>query len=98
MSSELNQLLKPLRDKIDALDHQILDLLNQRAQTATEVGKVKHGFDADDAVINPERVAQVIRALEKDNLIGVLPNASATAVWTETISSCRGFERGLTIA
>ena len=98
MSSELNQLLKPLRDKIDALDHQILDLLNQRAKAAIEVGKVKHGFDAGDAVIKPEREAQVIRALQKDNLNGVFPNSSVQAVWTEIISACRGLERGLTIA
>lgn len=36
MGSELNQLLKPLRDKIDAIDHQILELLNERALTAIE--------------------------------------------------------------
>ena len=98
MSSELNQLLKPLRDKIDALDHEILDLLNQRAQTAIEVGKVKHRYDADDAVLKPEREAQVIRALQKDNLYGTFPNSSVEAVWTEIISACRGLERGLTIA
>lgn len=98
MSAELNQLLKPLRDKIDAVDHQILELLNERAQTAIEVGKVKHKYDADDAVIKPEREAQVIRALQQDNLNSAFPNTSVEAVWTEIISACRGLERGLTIA
>lgn len=98
MSIELNQLLKPLRDKIDALDHQILELLNQRAQTAIEVGKVKHKYDAGDAVIKPEREAQVIRALQKDNLNGLFLNSSVESVWTEIISACRGLERGLTVA
>ncbi|SUA59612.1 prephenate dehydratase [Oligella urethralis] len=98
MSSKLNQLLKPLRDRIDAIDHQILDLLNQRAQTAIEVGKVKHAYNADDAILKPEREAQVIGALQGDNLYGTFPNTSVEAVWTEIISACRGLERGLTIA
>ena len=98
MSSELNKLLKPLRDKIDAIDHQILDLLNQRAQTAIEVGKVKHAYDADDAVLKPEREAQLIGVLQKDNLYGTFPNTSVEAVWTEIVSACRGLERGLTVA
>ena len=98
MSSELNQLLKPLRDKIDMLDHQILDLLNQRAQAAIDVGQVKHGFDAGGAVIKPEREAQVIRSLQEENLNGRFPNTSVASVWTEIISACRGLERGLTVA
>lgn len=98
MGSELNQLLKPLRDKIDAIDHQILELLNERALTAIEVGKVKEGYDADDAVIKPEREAKIIRALQRDNLQGTFPNNSVRAVWTEIISACRGLERGLIVA
>jgi chorismate mutase/prephenate dehydratase len=43
MSTE-EQRLAPLREKIDALDAQILDLLTQRAKAAQEVGHVKGGF------------------------------------------------------
>ena len=37
----LQSRLEPLRERIDALDTQILDLLNQRARAALEVGEVK---------------------------------------------------------
>ena len=36
-----DDLLKPLRERIDALDEQLLALLNERAQCALEVGKIK---------------------------------------------------------
>jgi len=36
-----DDLLKPLRERIDALDEQLLTLLNERAQCALEVGKIK---------------------------------------------------------
>jgi chorismate mutase/prephenate dehydratase len=43
MSTE-EQRLVPLREKIDSLDAQILDLLTKRAKAAQEVGHVKGGF------------------------------------------------------
>jgi chorismate mutase/prephenate dehydratase len=33
--------LAPLRERIDAIDHEIVALLNERAQIALEIGKVK---------------------------------------------------------
>lgn len=42
MDDSLQDKLRPLRDRIDAIDAQILDLLSQRAHTAQEVGSVKH--------------------------------------------------------
>ena len=49
--------LKPLREQIDAIDAQILDLLNRRARVAQEVGHVKAETNAP--VFRPEREAQV---------------------------------------
>ena len=51
--------LKPLREQIDAIDAQILDLLNRRARVAQEVGHVKAETNAP--VFRPEREAQVLR-------------------------------------
>ena len=45
--------LTPLREKIDAIDARILDLLNQRARVAEEVGHVKAETNAP--VFRPER-------------------------------------------
>ena len=53
----MEKLLKPLRDRIDEIDTQILDLLNRRARVAQEVGHVKNKLDAP--IFRPDREAQV---------------------------------------
>ena len=57
--------LTPLRVQIDAIDAQILDLLNQRARLAQEVGHVKAETNAP--VFRPEREAQVLRGVADRN-------------------------------
>src|SRR5690606_31640214 len=98
MDNSLQDALKSLRDKIDHIDRSILELLNQRAQTAIEVGKVKHAHQADSAVLKPEREAQVIRHLQELNRYGTFTETGVRAVWAEIISVCRGLEKGLTVA
>lgn len=97
MDEDLQRALRPLRDRIDALDAQILDLLSQRARAAQEVGEAKHAAQADGPVLRPEREAEVIRRLQQLNP-GPFPNAAVASVWTEIISACRGLERGMTVA
>ncbi|GAA5236494.1 prephenate dehydratase [Verticiella sediminum] len=95
---DLARQLAPLREGIDALDAQILELLSERARLALRVGEVKHALGGQDvAVLRPEREAQVIRGLQARNP-GPLPTDAVHAVWTEIISACRGLERGLTVA
>ena len=53
MKVESEGRLKLLRQKIDSLDEQILHLLNQRAETALEVGRVKSEAQRDP--YNPQR-------------------------------------------
>jgi chorismate mutase/prephenate dehydratase len=62
MDDELNSKLKPLRDRIDAIDAQLIALLNQRAAVALEVGEVKKLYNAP--VFRPEREQQVIARLQ----------------------------------
>ena len=97
MDDSLQGKLRPLRERIDALDTQILKLLNERARAAQDVGEVKHAAGADGPVLKPEREAQVIRRLQQDNQ-GPLPADAVAALWTEIISACRGLERGMTMA
>ena len=54
----LDNQLKPLREKIDAVDAQILTLLNARAELAQQVGHLKANTNAP--VFRPEREAQVL--------------------------------------
>ncbi|SHG87083.1 prephenate dehydratase [Pollutimonas bauzanensis] len=97
MDNSLQARLLPVRKQIDALDEQILDLLNQRAVAAQEVGKIKEDFDLDGPVLKPEREAMVIRRLQALNQ-GPFTAQAIDAVWTQIISTCRGLESVLTVA
>jgi len=57
--------LPELRDKIDALDRELLALLNRRAGLALEVGEIKK--KEGSVVFRPEREAQVIDGLKSGN-------------------------------
>ena len=94
MSTE-EQRLAPLREKIDALDVQILDLLTQRAKAAQEVGHVKGGFSSP--VFRPERERQVVARLQEINQ-GPLLSDGIAAIWREVMSACRALEARQTIA
>lgn len=97
MDDSLQAKLKPLRERIDSIDAQILELLCQRARAAQDVGEVKHAASADGPVLRPEREAEVIRRLQQLNR-GPFPRDAVASVWTEIISACRGLERGMTVA
>lgn len=87
--------LKPLREKIDAVDAQILDLLNARAQLALQVGHLKANTNAP--VFRPEREAQVLRGVAERNQ-GPLPNLDLQLIFREVMSACRALERRVTVA
>jgi chorismate mutase/prephenate dehydratase len=97
MNNELLARLQPLRERIDAIDEQILELLNERARTAQAVGEVKKEFDVDGPVLKPEREAVIIRSLQARNK-GPFTAEAIDAVWTQIISTCRGLESVLTVA
>jgi chorismate mutase/prephenate dehydratase len=90
MSDELNTKLGPLRARIDALDVQLLALLNQRAAVALEVGEVKKQFNAP--VFRPEREQQVIAALQRAN-DGPLGGEHIGAIWREIMAASRALEK-----
>ncbi len=87
--------LKPLRVQIDAIDAQILDLLNRRARVAQEVGHVKAKTNAP--VFRPEREAQVLRKVA-DNNPGPLDSSDVQTIFREIMSSCRALERRVNVA
>lgn len=87
--------LKPLRDQIDSIDAQILDLLNRRGRIAQNVGHVKSKTDAP--VFRPEREAQVLRGVAERNP-GPLANDDLQTIFREIMSACRALERRVTVA
>lgn len=87
-----NKLLK-YRTKIDDIDKKILNLLNERAKSAVEIGKIKK----DSAIYVPSRETEVINNLIKNNK-GPLTNQDITYIYREIIGVCRGLESKLKIA
>jgi chorismate mutase/prephenate dehydratase len=89
-----NKLL-PLRHQIDAIDAQILDLLNQRARVAEAVGHLKAETNAP--VFRPEREAQVLRGVAERNP-GPLNSDDVQLIFREIMSACRALERRVVVA
>lgn len=81
--------LPELRVQIDAVDLELLKILNQRAALAHEVGEIKRVEGS--AVFRPEREAQVISSLQQANP-GPLKNQSVAMIWREVMSACRALE------
>ncbi|MEM8783630.1 MAG: chorismate mutase, partial [Planctomycetota bacterium] len=88
--------LAPLRERIDTLDAQIVELLNQRAGVVVEVGQVKR--DAGEAVpiYAPDREQQVLAKIKAHNQ-GPLPDRCLDAIWRELMSGSFALERPLRI-
>ena len=87
MSADDDQ-LRPLRERIDALDVKLLALLNERAQCALEIGKVKERQHVDSdhettVFYRPERVAQILRRLTDHNP-GPLSTGDVETLFRET--------------
>ncbi len=89
MDDELNTRLKPLRARIDAIDAQLIELLNQRAAVALEVGEVKKHFNAP--VFRPEREQQVIARLQGLSA-GPLADQHIDSIWREIMAASRALE------
>jgi chorismate mutase / prephenate dehydratase len=87
--------LLALRGRIDAVDRELLALLNQRATLALEVGELKKREGS--VVFRPEREAQVIDGLKAGNP-GPLRNDSVAPIWREIMSACRSLETPTRVA
>jgi chorismate mutase/prephenate dehydratase len=82
-----------LRAAIDGIDGQIMELLNQRARIAQEIGKRKALDSAGgQAGRISEREAAIIERLKSINE-GPLPSASVGAIFGEIFKACLGLQR-----
>ena len=93
--STANAALQSLRLQIDALDRNLLNLLNRRAVLALEVGEVKK--KEGSVAFRPEREAQVIDGLKLVNP-GPLMSDSVAPIWREIMSACRALETPTRVA
>jgi chorismate mutase/prephenate dehydratase len=82
--------LECLRKKIDDLDKQIVDLLNQRAAVVVEVGKAKKA--GGTPVYSPDREHLVLKRIAELNK-GPLSQATLLAIYRELMSGSFLLER-----
>lgn len=86
---EGKETIRSLRGKIESLDNEILQLLNQRAQIVLEVGKVKSENHLN--LYDPKRESEILNRLAAQNP-GPFPHHAISPVFHEIISGCRSLE------
>lgn len=84
-----------IRSQLDALDTEILGLLNQRAALSLEVGELK----AHDhtLIFKPQRERSMLERLVRENP-GPLPEGHLRSIWREILSSSRALQRPQNVA
>jgi len=89
--------LPGLRNAIDALDDEVLALLNRRAGLAAEVGRLKAEAAPETLFHAPKREREVLARLEAANP-GPFPSAAIRTVFQEIMSACLSLEKPLRVA
>ena len=84
--------IERLRREIDALDDELLKLINRRAALASRIGSLKGGAPA----YRPERESEILRRVLEANP-GPLADERVSAVFREVISACRGLEEAIRV-
>jgi len=89
--------LETLRQQIDAIDQDILRLINRRAALAMAVAQTKIAAGESDCFYRPDREALVLRAI-RDTNPGPLSDDSAVRLFRELMSACLALEKPLQVA
>ncbi|MFG6160116.1 prephenate dehydratase [Halomonas sp. 1390] len=89
--------LEALRQRIDALDNDILRLISERAACAQEVAEIKAEHEPGGVFYRPEREAQVLRRVMELNR-GPLDSEEMARLFREIMSACLALERPVKVA
>lgn len=81
--------LEELREKIDTIDNQIIELLNDRMEVVKEVGELKRGDKSP--IYRPERERAIVDRLSKLSK-GLLSKEAIEAVFLEIFAVSRNLE------
>jgi len=87
--------IKKLRNEIDAIDEEILKLLNKRSRIVLEIANIKR--DTKAKFYSPERERQIIERLTSLNK-GPFPNDALMALYREILSASLSLEEPLKVA
>lgn len=87
--------LEQIRHDIDAIDDQLVALLNERASLAQEVGRWKQ--KGQKPFFTPERERQIFQSLKERNL-GPLRHTQLESIFREIVSAARAAEKVPSVA
>jgi chorismate mutase/prephenate dehydratase len=87
--------LKRLRDAIDAIDGQLVGLLNDRARLAQEIGRIKERDGRP--VYVPDRAEHLVTRLASQSK-GPLGEQAIRAIYTEIMSAALALEKEMVVA
>lgn len=87
--------LDKLREQIDEVDRQLLELLNRRANLSLAVGQAKR--QVSGRVFDPAREARLLERLASLNQ-GPLKAEHVTAVWRAILSASRSLQKAAAVA
>lgn len=78
------------RKKIDEIDRRLVDLLNERAEAAHEIGKLKRNTSMP--IYEPEREKRIFENVQRANH-GPLPNGELRTVYERIIDVMRNIQK-----
>ena len=81
--------LEELRNQIDSLDNQMLDILNKRMEVVKQVGELKKSTQT--VIYRPEREKQIVDRLDSMNK-GLLNRSAIEAIYLEIFAVSRNLE------
>src|SRR6478609_442461 len=90
--------LESIRGKIDAVDRELHELINRRAELARAVGVSKHASGHLVDFYRPEREAEVLRMALARNDKGPLRDEEVLRLFREIMSACLAQEKPLKVA
>ena len=82
--------LAECRERINALDLRLLDLLNERTRIVEEIGRIKQKCKMP--VYEPKREEEVLRNVQERNA-GPMPQDSARRIFERIIDEMRTLQR-----
>jgi chorismate mutase/prephenate dehydratase len=88
--------LAPVRERIDAIDAELLRLISERAECARQVAKIKDEAGQSLHYYRPEREAEILRRIKASNP-GPLDGEEMARLFREIMSACLALERPLSV-
>ncbi len=83
--NNLKKELRKLREDIDKIDDDLVDLLNERGNNVIKIGNLKKKLDLK--IFQPQREKEIIERLKNKSI--VFKNTSIEAIWEEIVSASK---------